>query len=90
MISCSITTKKPTTSLALSHPLRADLDPGFAERLDGVVGINAEACACLPSKRLWTNFLAFSLRKNFKVGAACEIFVRSTKDGLPGRLVPWS
>ena len=82
--------KRPTTSLALSHPFRADLDSGLAERLDGVVGIDAEDCARLTSKRVWTDFLAFSLRKHFEV--VCETFVRypSTKGGLPGRLDPWS
>ena len=59
--------KSPTTSLALSHPLCADLDPGLAEGLDGVVGIDAEDCTRLSGKRLWTNILAFSLHTPFEV-----------------------
>ena len=55
--------KSLTTSLSLGHPLGADLDPGLAEGLDGVVGIDAEDCTRSSSKRLWAYVLAFSLNE---------------------------
>ena len=50
-----------TAGLTLGHPLSSDLDPWFAERLDRVVRVDAEANASLARERFWANVLTFGL-----------------------------
>ena len=50
-----------TAGLTLGHPLSSDLDPWFAERLDRVVRVDAEANASLARERFRSNVLTFGL-----------------------------
>ena len=50
-----------TACLTLGHPLSSDLDPRFAERLDRVVRVDAEANASLAREGFRANVLTFGL-----------------------------
>ena len=47
--------------LGFGHIISSDLDPRFAERLDRVVRVDAEANACLARERFRANVLTFGL-----------------------------